>query len=75
MREEIEVGDWVSWPGPLGQDQGKVMSVRQDAYVVQTRAGSTPSYTTVARDKGVSKITPPERSPRPDKNEVTGAAI
>ena len=69
MREEIEVGDWIQWPGALGRDQGKVMSVRHDAYVVQIKTGSAPSYTTVARNESASRIS------SPNKGEVRGAAI
>lgn len=75
MPEEIEVGDWIRWPGVLGQDQGKVMSLRHESYVVQTRTGSTPSYTTVARNKNVSKIAPPGKTSRSDKGEISGATI
>ncbi len=75
MREEIEVGDWVQWPGVLGQDQGKVMSVRHDTYLVQTKTGSAPSYTTVASNGSVTRIAPPGKFSGSEKGGVRGAAI
>lgn len=75
MREEIEVGDWIQWPGVLGRDQGKVASVRHDAYVVQTRTGSAPSYTTVSRNGSVTRIAPPGKPSGSEKGEISGAAI
>ena len=60
MPEEIKAGDWVSWPGVLGRDQGKVMSVDGDTYSVQIKPGVAPSYTTISRDQSVKKIAPPE---------------
>jgi hypothetical protein len=61
MTEEIKVGDWISWPGVLGQDQGKVTSVDYEAYGVQIiRSGSGPTYTTVRKGPGVKKIDRPK---------------
>ena len=61
MIEEIRVGDWISWPGVLGRDQGMVISTDGKNYNVQTRKGDSPVYTTVPKGKGVKKIEPPER--------------
>lgn len=60
MPEEIKAGDWVSWPGVLGRDQGKVVSVEADTYSVQIKPGTAPSYTTISRGQSVKKIAPPE---------------
>lgn len=60
MAEEIKAGDWVSWPGVLGRDQGKVVSVDGDTYGVQIKSGAAPSYTTISKDQGVKKIDPQE---------------
>ena len=60
MQEEIKTGDWVSWSGVLGRDQGKVVSVDGATYGVQIKSGSAPSYTTVSKDQGVEKIAPQE---------------
>lgn len=60
MAEEIKTGDWVSWPGVLGRDQGKVVSVDGDTYSVQIKSGAAPSYTTISRGEGVKKIDPQE---------------
>lgn len=59
MFEEIEVGDWISWPGVLGRDQGKVIATDGQSYNVQTRKGDNPVYTKVPKGKGVTKIDPP----------------
>lgn len=61
MPEEIKPGDWISWPGVLGQDQGKVTSVDFEAYGVQImKSGESSTYTTVPKDKDVEKIAPPQ---------------
>lgn len=58
--KEIEVGDWISWPGVLGQDQGKVTSVDYETYGVQIiKSGGSSTYTTVQKGEGVEKIPPP----------------
>lgn len=62
MVEEIRIGDWISWPGTLGRDQGKVISVDEETYKVQTRKGDTPVYTTVSRSGGAEKIDPPDEA-------------
>lgn len=61
MIEEIKVGDWISWPGVLGRDQGKVISTDGESYNVQTRKGDNPVYTTVPKSTNVEKIEAPER--------------
>lgn len=61
MVEEIRVGDWISWPGVLGRDQGKVISTDGESYSVQTRKGDNPVYTKILKSKGVTKIENPER--------------
>lgn len=60
VEEEIRVGDWISWPGVLGRDQGKVISENGESYNVQTRKGDNPVYTKVSKRKGVKKIEPPQ---------------
>ncbi|WP_047864407.1 hypothetical protein [Rubrobacter aplysinae] len=59
MIEEIRIGDWISWPGVLGKDQGKVISTDGESYHVQTQKGDNPRYTTIPKSKGVKKIEPP----------------
>jgi hypothetical protein len=61
MIEEIKVGDWITWPGVLGRDQGKVISTDGESYNVQTRKGDNPVYTTVPKSTNVKKIEDPER--------------
>lgn len=61
VEEEIRVGDWISWPGVLGRDQGKVISTDGESYNVQTRKGDNPVYTTIPKSAGVKKIESPER--------------
>ena len=61
MIEEIRVGDWISWPGALGRDQGRVISTDDKSYNVQTRKGDNPVYTKVSKSQNVKKIDPPER--------------
>lgn len=60
MIEEIRVGDWITWPGVLGQDQGKVISTDGESYNVQTRKGDNPGYTKIHKSKEVKKIEAPE---------------
>ncbi len=60
MIEEIQVGDWISWPGVLGRDQGKVISTDGESYKVQTRKGDNPVYTKIPKSEGIKKIETPK---------------
>lgn len=59
MDEEIKVGDWISWPGTVGTQTGRVRGV-SDVYDVQVKVGSSTMTTVVAKGDRVKKVAPPK---------------
>lgn len=64
MDQEIKAGDWISWPGSVGTQTGKVLAV-SDVYDVQVKVGSNTMTTMVPKGSEVKKVDPPEEDQRP----------
>lgn len=60
MDDEIKVADWIAWPGSVGEQRGKVLSVNSEVYDVSVKVGNSTMTTFVAKGDRVRKIEPPE---------------
>lgn len=57
MAQQIEDGDWISFPSGGSRVEGKVIEAEIATYTVRMKDGG---YTVVAADDRVEKIDPPE---------------